>query len=70
MKVSYHDKEGKLTTVTTDLEEEEWIKELTLEDILTLVGGTKEGSRDTNTFNLDAREVEVWPIPNGEFKSI
>ncbi|KAI5421603.1 hypothetical protein KIW84_045144 [Lathyrus oleraceus] len=69
-KVSYHDKEGKLTTVSTDLEEEEWIKELTLEDILALVGGTKEGSRDTNTFNLDAREVEVWPIPNGEFKSI
>lgn len=61
--MTYHDMEGKSTLTSNDFKEVKWIKEIILKDILTSSTLTKEGPKNVNMFDLDARENEVKFVP-------
>lgn len=70
IKVTYHDRDGRSTIVSTDLEESKQIKELVLRDILVSTSGAGENMGNTNTFDLDTHEDKLIPTWNNEFKYI
>lgn len=50
-----------LGTISTNIKENKRIKKLLHENIIVSVSGAEEYPRNTNMFNLDARDDEVRP---------
>lgn len=69
LKITYKDMKGMSTTVSVNLEEIRWIKELVQEDILASMLGTEKNSGNIYTFDMSAREEEVRHTSDGEYWS-
>lgn len=72
LKVTYHNIEGRLVIVNTDVDEENRVKEIMQKDLLTSVVALEAKIKgdlwDPVALNLEAHKDEFRPVPDGNFE--